>query len=178
MGTPWRRAWVKMFVEESLGGTIRFEMTAAQRGVWYDLIMLSARCRTPGIISANENQPYPHRYIAGVLNIDEALLEETLEICKEKERIAENEHGIVILNWDKYQSEYQRQKPYRQKAKGGASGKEGKGFYCSIHQNHAAVAYKGESWEECEWLYCQQCFEEAKEKGEADGLTEIHLEES
>jgi len=110
----WRRVWVKMWVNECLEGTIRFDFTPAERGVWYDLVLLAGRCRVPGVISANETTPYPHSYIAGLLNIDLELLEKTLEKCKVSGRIKETEHGIELVNWEHYQSEYQRQKPYRQ----------------------------------------------------------------
>ena len=120
----WRRTWVKMWVAECLEGTIRFEFSPAERGVWYDLILLAGRCRIPGIIAANENAPYPHNYIAGLLNIDPELLETTLEKCKKSERIIEDERGIALLNWEHYQSEYERQKPYRGKKRSPAVSKK------------------------------------------------------
>jgi len=58
--------------------------------------------------------PFPHNWIAGTLNVSIELLEETLLKCKKSGRIYENNDGIKILNWGKYQSEYDRQKPYRQ----------------------------------------------------------------
>jgi len=114
----WRRVWVRMWVHECLEGTIRFDFTPAERSVWYDLILLSGRCRVPGVISANETTPYPHSYIAGLLNIELQLLEVTLEKCKTSGRLKETERGIELTNWDHYQNEYERQKPYRQPAKG------------------------------------------------------------
>lgn len=111
----WRRTWVKMWVNECLEGTIRFDFTPAERGIWYDLILLAGRCRIPGIIAANENSPYPHSYIAGLLNVDMELFETTLEKCKASGRVAETERGIELINWSHYQSEYERQKPYREK---------------------------------------------------------------
>jgi len=110
----WRRAWVKMWLNECLEGTIRFDFTPAERGVWYDLILLAGRGRVPGTISANETTPYPHSYLAGLLNIPLELFEGTLEKCKSSGRIQESPQGIHLLNWEHYQSEYQRQKPYRQ----------------------------------------------------------------
>ena len=110
----WKRTWVKFWVNECLDGTAREELEADERGVWYDLIIYSARCRTPGIISANEIQPISRQRLAGLLNISLELLERTLKKCVEQKRIKISETGLIeIVNWKKYQSEYQRQKKYR-----------------------------------------------------------------
>jgi len=109
--------YVKMYVAECLEGTIRFDFEPAERGVWYDLVILAGRMRVKGLIGAGSGIPYPRRWIAGILNIDEELLELTIEKCKKTHRISENSNGIRILNWNKYQSEYDRQKPYRDKKK-------------------------------------------------------------
>ncbi len=108
------RRWIKLWVNEMLTGTVRFDFSPAQRGVWCDLLVLAGNCRMEGIIAAGPGVPYPHHWIAGTLNISIELLEETLEKCVKSERISENSSGIHILNWSKYQSEYDRQKPYRQ----------------------------------------------------------------
>lgn len=111
MPRGWKRTWVKFWVAECIDGSMREQLEADERGVWYDLIILSARCRVPGIIASNETEPMSHRRIAGILNISEELLERTLKKCQEQERISINETGLItILNWNKYQSEYQRQK--------------------------------------------------------------------
>ncbi len=69
------------------------------------------------MIADRDKRPYPHPYIAHELHINEELLERTLGKCKAEGRLTENEHGIYITNWSAYQSEYDRQKPYRQKGK-------------------------------------------------------------
>lgn len=113
----WRRPWVKFWVNECLDGTVREELTAEERGVWYDLILISARGRTPGVISANESQSMSRNRLAGILNIPLELLERTLKKAVEQKRIKVDNNGLIhIMNWDKYQSEYQRQKKYRKKA--------------------------------------------------------------
>lgn len=109
----WKRTWVKFWVSECIDGSLREQLEADERGVWYDLIILSARCRVPGIISSNEKEPMSHRRIAGILNIRGELLERTLKKCLEQERISIDGKGLIaILNWRKYQSEYQRQRLY------------------------------------------------------------------
>lgn len=109
------RRWIKLWPDDWLKGSIRFDLNSEERGVWVDLLALAGNCRQDGIISANQSTSYPHSYIAGILNIPEQLLDHVLEKCKQSGRISENEHGIKITNWGKYQSEYDRQKPYRQK---------------------------------------------------------------
>jgi len=109
------RRWVKFWVAESLRGTIRFDFTPAERGVWYDLLILAGDCRQDGLIGPGSGVSYPLKWIAGTLNISSLLLRKTLKICKSSERIEINQNGIRILNWHKYQSEYERQKPFRYK---------------------------------------------------------------
>ena len=111
------RRWIKIWVQESLTGTMRFDFTPAERGVWYDLLVLAGNCRLEGVIAAGPSKPYPHTWIAGTLNIPLNLLETTLRKCQDSERINDNSDGIHILNWSKYQSEYDRQKPYRKEKK-------------------------------------------------------------
>ena len=113
----WRKTWIKLYPIDCLEGSIRYQLESDERGVWYDLLNLSAICVTPGIISDKDNRPYPHSFIANRLNIGIELLERTLSKCELEGRINENEIGIHITNWAAYQSEYERQKPYRQKAK-------------------------------------------------------------
>lgn len=109
-----RRTWVKMWVTDCIEGSIRWQLDPAERSVWYDLILFSALSARPGIISDKDSRPYPHSFIANRLNIPLALLEKTLKKCQDEGRIQENSDGIHIVNWERYQSEYQRQKQYRQ----------------------------------------------------------------
>jgi len=108
-----RRKWVKIWVDESLTGTVRFDLTPAERSIWYDLIILAGACRVPGQISSNETTPFPHDYIANLLQVPLDLLQTTLKKLADTGRVSENENGIHITNWLKYQSEYDRQKKYR-----------------------------------------------------------------
>ena len=114
---PGIRRWVKLWVSECLEGSIRYQLDAAERGVWYDLILISSLGGTPGTISDRDNRAFPHTFIASRLNISVTLLELTLDKCIKEGRVIEDEKGIHITNWERYQSEYQRQKPYREAAK-------------------------------------------------------------
>lgn len=119
-----KRVWVKLWAEEWLDGTTRFEMSDAQRAFWIDLLALAGRSRFPGRICAGEVNG---SYVGYPLGKFQALMAEPIDIWEtlclfEKTGkikltvTAETPVKLVmieLLNWGRYQSEYQRQKPYR-----------------------------------------------------------------
>ena len=107
------RRWIKLWVTECLEGSIRYQLQPDERSVWYDLILFAALGSPPGNICDRDGRPFPRSFIASRLNITEALLGTTLDDCKTEGRITEDDAGIHIIHWDRYQSEYERQKPYR-----------------------------------------------------------------
>lgn len=114
MGTPTRRRWIKLYPVECLDGSIRYQLEPDERGVWYDLLNFAAICSNTGTIADRSGRAFPHSFIANRLNISVELLEITLDKCKKEGRLFENGAGIHITNWATYQSEYERQKPFRQ----------------------------------------------------------------
>jgi hypothetical protein len=118
-----RRQWVKLWVNEWLDGTTRFELTAAQRLLWVDLLALAGRSRFPGFIYAGTGQGgekvgYPIAYLAGVLQMDETDTNNALKLLAAHghitlDEISPEKYVIGIVNWEKYQSEYLRQRAYR-----------------------------------------------------------------
>lgn len=116
MAKGWKRSWVKFWVSECIDGSIREDLGADERGVWYDLIIYSARCRTPGVISSNETQAISRKRLAGVLNITEELLDRTIDRCVESKRLSLDKEGLIhITNWEKYQSDSDRVRSYQQR---------------------------------------------------------------
>ncbi len=116
---PKHRDWIKLWVKESLLGTIREDLTSEERGMWYDFLLLAGNSRIPGIICANENTPLPIKRIAGILNVTEELVERSIQKFIQSERITRDNQGVIhIVNWSRYQySDYDRQKPFREQAK-------------------------------------------------------------
>ncbi len=115
---PKHRDWVKLWVKEALLGTIREDLTPEERGTWYDFLLLAGNSRIPGVICANKTTPMPTKRIAGILNIDTTLVKRCTKKFKESGRITVDSNGVIhIVNWARYQySDYDRQKPYRQKS--------------------------------------------------------------
>ncbi|MCJ7634176.1 phage replisome organizer N-terminal domain-containing protein [Candidatus Bathyarchaeota archaeon] len=112
-----QRRWIKLHVNGFLMGSVRWQLTPAERSVWVDLLCLAGLGVVPGTIADNDSRPYPHSFIANRLNIPQPLLTNTLDKCKEEGRIVEDDTGIHIANWNVYQSEYERQKVFRDRKK-------------------------------------------------------------
>ena len=107
--------WFKHYVEESIMGTLKTECTAEERGVWWDLLELAALSRTPGVVQANKTTAHTEERLCQLMNIDLDLLRRALQKFTTQGRIKTQPDGIHIINWKKYQSEYQRQAPYRKR---------------------------------------------------------------
>jgi hypothetical protein len=118
MRGAYRRPWLKLWAIECLEGSIRWQLSAEERGTWYDLLALARICGQEGTIGDRDDRAFPHVFIANRLNIPLELLERTLKKCEEEGRLTEDDKGILITNWKVYQSEYERQKKYRVKPEG------------------------------------------------------------
>ena len=120
-----RRAWVKLWVNEWLDGITRYQMSGAQRAFRVDLLAMAGRSRYPGIICSgmdgNRHVGYPLKVFAALDAGAEIDVLETLELFEKTKKIVVEITGeepirlykLTICNWDRYQSEYQRQKGYR-----------------------------------------------------------------
>ncbi len=105
-----RRQWVKLWVNEWLDGTTRFELTAPQRLLWVDLLALAGRSRYPGFVYAGEGEGgkrigYPIAYLAGVLQMDEVALNNAMKLLKlhghiTLEEVGPEQYVIGIINWE------------------------------------------------------------------------------
>jgi hypothetical protein len=178
-----RRAWVKLWVNDWLDGTTRYEMTGAQRAFWVDLLAMAGRSRQPGFICAGESGErvigYPLSVFQGLDAGGEIDIPSTFQLFEAcgKTRLEVTQETPVklfrveILNWGRYQSEYQRQKPYRDRklpaklqletGKGNATEVEVEeriktiranpaglhdGLESPADENHALIAVVGRTW--------------------------------
>ena len=104
--------WVKFDIEGCISGSIRFDLTPAERSVWYELILLAGKSRNPGIVQASSEIAYPLQFIANQLRISKSLLNSTIRKCQDEGRLVVDKSGIHITNWSRYQSDSERLKKY------------------------------------------------------------------
>jgi hypothetical protein len=110
------RTWIKIHCDKWVSGTLR-EDAPDVRGVWIDLLALagSGQCGDTGEIKLTNGVGFTNKQISEILQIKPALWRRAKERFLQTERIKISSKGaICITNWSKYQSEYNRQKPYRQ----------------------------------------------------------------
>lgn len=106
--------WFKVYAEKWFMGSSRFELTVEQRAIWIDLLAKASMNEPPGQIDYYSLEQLSHIF---VVPLD--LLKTALKRCEETTKVKHDTEKkmIVIMNWRKYQSEYQRQAPYRKKSK-------------------------------------------------------------
>lgn len=109
------RTWIKVHCDKWLEGTLRQE-TPEIRSVWIDLLVLagSGQYGDTGQVRLTNGVGFSDRQVAEILNIPLRLWRRAKVRFVETDRIEVTTRGAIhIVNWSKYQSEYERQKPYR-----------------------------------------------------------------
>jgi hypothetical protein len=97
------------------------ELTAEQRWMWIGFLLMAGDSSLPGIVFRRKDENgkpkgYSFVALAEMLDINIAIFRDGIRRMIAKKKINVEKDGVIsILNWDKYQSEYQRQKPYRLK---------------------------------------------------------------
>ena len=114
-----RRNWIKLYVDQCLRGTMISELSAVQRWIWVGLLLMAGDSSEEGLIFLRKDENgayvgYSDSTIAELLGVEvEDFLNATAKMIRYEKISVDKNKVIKILNWKKYQSEYQRQKPYR-----------------------------------------------------------------
>ena len=122
-----RRTWVKFYCDQWLRGSIRQESLEV-RAIFADLLAMAGdnAYGNDGMIQLAKDVGFNDGLIAGILNVPLKTWTLTKEQLSHHPDPEENRIEVIslhqgfamrILKWSRYQSEYQRQKPYRQKKK-------------------------------------------------------------
>ena len=109
-----KRPWIKIYTN-ILSSSLNYELTLAEQAIFIKLICLAAEYSNDGSIIDGEGKTIPHDFLAHRINAGLDVFEEALKKCIATKRISENDTGMHIVKWKEYQSEYLRQKPYRDK---------------------------------------------------------------
>lgn len=106
--------WIKLYAS-FLHSSVNYELSLAQQAIFVKLILLSRDVGSfPGRLSDNDGKPLPVAYLAHECHCTLEEMKETIAICEETDRLKQNGSGVLeVTNWKEYQTEYDRQKPYR-----------------------------------------------------------------
>jgi len=110
------RTWIKIYCDRWLNGSIR-EETPEVRGIWVDLLVLagSGKYGDSGEIKITDQVGFLDKQLADLLQISvQKWVTCKKKLIKTKRVCIKNRNIIAIINWSKYQSEYNRQRIYRQ----------------------------------------------------------------
>jgi hypothetical protein len=114
-----KRTWIKLWVDQTLRGSMLEELNPEQRWIFIGLLLMAGDSSIPGVIFGRKNERgeligRPTMVIADTLAVKSGTLLQALDRLKEVNKVRVSELGVIwVENWRKYQSEYQRQKPYR-----------------------------------------------------------------
>lgn len=112
------RTWVKIDCDGILHGSINYLLPLEGQAIWLKMVAFSEVCGgKPGWIEDNNEKGLPYDYIAHELHCTVELLTTVIETMKIDGAVEINGTGSIhLVNFHYYQfSEYDRQKPYREK---------------------------------------------------------------
>ena len=116
------RNWIKLWVDQTLRGSMIAELTPEQRWIFIGLLLMAGDSDIPGVIYRRKNENgepigYATAVLADELGVESGSIAPAIKRMIEKNKVAMDALGVIsISNWKKYQSEYSRQKPYRNKS--------------------------------------------------------------
>ncbi len=110
-----RRSWIKLYTNIVYGSTPK-ELLPAERWVWIGLLAMAGDSVVDGSVCLSETLGYTNEQLAEILGVSLEVLAAAFSKMTATGKIEiDPKNKISILNWKKYQSEYDRQKSYRTK---------------------------------------------------------------
>lgn len=107
-----RKRWIKLWTQETLYGTTSRELELGERAIWHGFLALAGDSIEPGKIEVAPNIPFTDEQLAEILKAPIEILLSAKEKCLKYGKISINGSVIIINNWPKYQSEYERTRKY------------------------------------------------------------------
>ena len=114
-----RKLWIKVHVQgylKSLRKGSLGKLDLEERAIWSGLLALAGDSAFPGLITVTGNIGYSDDQLADALMTSkDAIRKSKKSMIREKMIKVDGVGNIKIVNWKQYQTEYERQKPYREK---------------------------------------------------------------
>ncbi len=95
--------WIKLHCQKWFFGSTRWELNEAERSIWIDCLARAGLNDPTGQIDF-----YSIQQLADQFNTSPQLLEETLQKFIKLEKISIDKKTIILLNWNRYQSDVKR----------------------------------------------------------------------
>lgn len=106
-----RRKWIKLYAYQTLYGTMMDEMPdPAERWVWIGFLLLAGDSPFQGKIGVTSTVGYSDDQLASMLKCEVKTVTDAKAKMVKYEKIEVLPNGVIkILNWKKYQSDWDRQ---------------------------------------------------------------------
>lgn len=112
-----RRNWIKLYVDQVLRGSMFEELDPDERFVWFGFLCLAGDSAHDGIIGITVTFGYSDDQISDILKVPVELIKRSKRKFVKHDKISIGDNNLItITKWKKYQSEYGRQRPYREKS--------------------------------------------------------------
>ena len=110
-----RRNWIKIYPEGFLRRTLFIELSPVERWVWIGFLCLAGDNAFDGKICIAQDMGYTDEQLAKLLDTDlKTLVGAKKKMVKFNKISVDKNNVIEVVSWNTYQSEYQRQRDYRQ----------------------------------------------------------------
>ncbi len=112
-----RMRWVRLWTQETLYGTTNRELTLEERAIWFEMLALAGDSPTPGIICVSPGVSLTDAQLSSILDAPEALIRQAKTKLSDPQINKININGtgcIQIVNWSRYQSEFDRESYQRE----------------------------------------------------------------
>ena len=106
-----RMRWVRLWTQETLYGTTNRELSLEERAIWFELLALAGDSPVPGVICISPDVSFTDSQLSQILGAPEALVRLTVDKLASPEigKLSLNNSGLIhIVNWSRYQSEFDR----------------------------------------------------------------------
>jgi hypothetical protein len=109
--------WIRLWTQETIDGTTFDELDAAERGIWFSLLLLAGLPPNEGIVELRKGVGYEPSHLAQKINVDPDLILPTITHLLEVKKVSllpksagfpPEKIRLKIRNWNKYQTEYSR----------------------------------------------------------------------